>query len=51
MQLEYMASPTKDVFIRADLGLMEDVQYRKQALYRPIKKKAFGLSLHIRQRV
>ena len=54
MQLEYMFSPKKDLFIRADLGLLEEMfgGIGGQALYRPIKKKyAFGLSLHrVRQR-
>ncbi len=54
MQLEYMASPLKDVFLRADLGLLEEMfgGVGGQLLYRPIEKRyAFGLSLHrVRQR-
>ncbi len=54
MQVEYMFSPMKDVFIRADFGLLEEMfgGFGGQALYRPINKRyAFGLSLHrVRQR-
>jgi len=49
MQLEYMFSPFKDVFVRADFGIFEEMfgGYGGQALYRPVDKKyAFGLSLH-----
>jgi len=54
MQLEYMFSPLKDVFVRTDVGLMEEMfgGIGGQILYRPIKKKyALGFSLHkVRQR-
>ncbi len=54
MQIEYMFSPLKDVFVRADFGLLEEMfgGFGGQALYRPIDKRyAFGLSLHqVRQR-
>lgn len=54
MQLEYMFSPLKDVFVRTDVGLMEEMfgGIGGQILYRPIKKKyAIGFSLHkVRQR-
>ncbi len=54
MQLEYMFSPMKDLFIRTDFGLLEEMfgGYGGQALYRPIHKQyAFGLSLHrVKQR-
>ncbi len=54
MQLEYMFSPMKDVFVRTDFGILEEMfgGFGGQALYRPIDKRyAFGLSLHrVRQR-
>tara|TARA_B100000579_G_scaffold437960_1_gene470334 strand:- start:707 stop:2833 length:2127 start_codon:yes stop_codon:yes gene_type:complete len=54
MQLEYMFSPAKDVYVRADLGLLEEMfgGLGGQVLYRPIKKRyAFGMSLHrVKQR-
>ncbi len=54
MQLEYMFSPFKDIFVRADFGLFEEMfgGIGGQALYRPMDKRyAFGLSLHrVRQR-
>jgi len=54
MQLEYMFSPIKDVFIRTDLGLMEEMfgGVGGQILYRPINKRyALGMSMHrVRQR-
>jgi hypothetical protein len=54
MQLEYMFSPTKDLFVRTDIGLMEEMfgGIGGQVLYRPISKKyALGFSLHrVRQR-
>ena len=54
MQMEYMFSPLKDLFIRGDLGLLEEMfgGFGGQVLYRPIKKRyAFGISAHrVRQR-
>ncbi len=54
MQLEYMYSPIRDVFLRADFGLLEEMfgGFGGQVLYRPIDKKyALGMSLHrVRQR-
>lgn len=54
MQLEYIFSPFKDIFVRTDLGLLEEMfgGVGGQILYRPIEKRyAFGLSLHkVRQR-
>ena len=54
MQLEYMFSPLKDVFVRTDLGLLEEMfgGFGGQVLYRPIESNyAVGMSLHrVRQR-
>ena len=54
MQLQYMASPWKDVFIRADLGLLETMfaGVGGEVLYRPFNRRvAFGVSAHrVRQR-
>ena len=54
MQLQYMASPWEDVFVRADLGLLENMfaGVGGEILYRPFNKRvAFGLSAHrVRQR-
>ena len=54
MQLEYMFSPKKDLFVRTDFGLLEEMfgGVGGQILYRPIEKRyAFGMSLHrVRQR-
>ncbi len=54
MQLEYFFTPYKDVFIRTDIGLLEEMfgGLGGQALYRPFSKKyALGLSLHrVKQR-
>ena len=54
MQLEYMFSPIRDVYVRTDFGLLEEMfgGVGGQVLYRPIKKRyAFGISLHrVRQR-
>ena len=54
MQLEYFYSPYKDVFLRADIGLLEEMfaGYGGEILYRPFNKRmAFGLSLHkVKQR-
>ena len=53
-KLEYMASPMKDLFLRADLGMMEEMfgGVGGEILYRPFTKKyALGLTLHkVRQR-
>ena len=49
MQLEYMFSPFKDIFVRSDIGLLEEMfgGLGGQILYRPIEKRyAFGLSMH-----
>jgi len=54
MQLEYFASPYKDIFLRLDLGLFEEMfgGYGGELLYRPFNKRtAFGLSAHrVKQR-
>lgn len=54
MQIEYMFSPVKDVYVRTDFGILEEMfgGLGGQALYRPIDKKyALGFSLHrVRQR-
>ena len=54
MQLQYMASPLKDVFFRADLGLLENMfaGVGGEILYRPFDRNiALGLSAHrVRQR-
>ena len=54
MQLEYMSSPFKDVFFRADFGYFEEMfgGYGGEIFYRPFHSKAsFGLSIHkVRQR-
>ena len=54
MQLEYMFSPRKDIFVRTDLGLLEEMfgGVGGQVLYRPIEKTyALGFSAHrVRQR-
>ena len=54
MQLEYFASPYKDIFLRLDLGLFEEMfgGYGGELLYRPFNKRtAFGLSVHrVKQR-
>ncbi len=49
MQLEYMFSPYKDVFIRTDLGLLEEMfaGYGGEVLYRPFEKNySIGFSAH-----
>jgi len=49
MQLEYLFSPIKDVFVRGDFGYLEEMfaGFGGEILYRPIEKKiALGLSLH-----
>ncbi len=54
MQLEYMFSPLKDVYVRTDIGILEEMfgGIGGQALYRPIDKQyALGFSIHrVRQR-
>jgi len=49
MQLQYMFSPYKDVFIRTDLGLLEEMfaGYGGEVLYRPFEKNySIGFSAH-----
>ena len=54
IQLQYMYSPLKDVFFRADLGLLEEMfgGVGGEVLYRPFTKNySLGLSLHkVKQR-
>lgn len=54
MKLEYMFSPYKDIFVRADLGLLEEMfaGVGGEILYRPFNRNsAIGLSAHqVRQR-
>ncbi|MBL6900422.1 MAG: YjbH domain-containing protein [SAR86 cluster bacterium] len=54
IQLEYFASPSKDVFTRLDIGLLEEMfgGIGGEVLYRPFKKQySIGLSMHkVRQR-
>jgi len=54
MQLQYMFSPLKDVYFRADLGLLEEMfgGVGGEVLYRPFTKNySLGLSLHkVKQR-
>ena len=54
MQLEYMFSPYKDVYVRADFGLLEEMfgGLGGELLYRPFKKNySLGFSLHrVKQR-
>ena len=54
MQLEYMSSPLKDVFIRMDFGLLEEMfaGYGGEVLYRPFEKNySIGFSAHrVKQR-
>jgi len=54
MKFEYMNSPLKDVFFRAELGLFEEMfgGVGGEILYRPFDKRwALGLTLHkVRQR-
>ncbi len=53
-QLEYMYSPLKDIFIRADIGLLEEMfgGIGGEIFYRPFEKRySFGLTLHkVKQR-
>ncbi len=49
MKFEYMFSPMKDVYLRADFGILEEMfaGIGGEVLYRPFSRKsAFGLSLH-----
>ena len=49
MQLEYLSSPIKDVFVRADFGYLEEMfaGFGGEILYRPIERKiALGISAH-----
>ena len=49
MQLEYMFSPRRDVFVRGDLGYLEEMfaGFGGEILYRPVENRvAVGLSLH-----
>jgi hypothetical protein len=54
MKLEYMFSPYKDIFIKADMGLLEEMfaGVGGEILYRPFKRNyALGLNLYrVRQR-
>ena len=54
LKLEYMYSPLKDVYFRADLGLLEEMfgGLGGEILYRPFAENyAFGITMHrVRQR-
>jgi hypothetical protein len=54
MKLEYMFSPFKDIYMRADLGLIEEMfgGFGGEILYRPIDNNySLGLSIHrVKQR-
>jgi hypothetical protein len=54
MKLEYMFSPFKDIYMRADLGLIEEMfgGFGGEILYRPIDNDySLGLSIHrVKQR-
>ena len=54
MKLEYMFSPYKDIFVRTDLGLLEEMfaGIGGEVLYRPINSNsAIGITAHqVRQR-
>jgi hypothetical protein len=54
MQLEYMSSPVKDVFIRADFGLLENMfgGFGGEILYRPFEERySLSFSMHrVKQR-
>ena len=54
LQIEYMFSPLRDVFVRADLGYFEEMfgGLGGEVLYRPLESKgALGLSVHkVKQR-
>ena len=54
MHLEYFYSPFKDIFVRGDLGILEEMfaGYGGEVLYRPFNRKfAVGLTMHkVRQR-
>ncbi len=53
-QLEYLDSPMKDLYVRADLGIFEEMfgGIGGEVLYRPFHRKfAFGFTLHkVKQR-
>ena len=49
LELQYFSSPAKDIFLRFDLGIMEEMfaGYGGEALYRPFDKSYhLGFSLH-----
>ena len=49
MQLEYFSSPYDDVYLRADLGILEEMfsGFGGEILFRPFEKKtSYGLSMH-----
>lgn len=54
MQLQYFDSPVNDLFVRLDIGLMEEMfaGLGGEILYRPFNRSsAFGISIHkVRQR-
>jgi hypothetical protein len=54
MQLEYMISPFKDLYLRGDFGILEEMfgGIGGEMLYRPFKKKySLGLKVHrVKQR-
>ena len=54
MQFTYFSSPFKDIFLRLDLGLFEEMfgGYGGEILYRPFnKRRSYGLSVHrVKQR-
>ncbi len=54
LQLQHFSSPKKDIFLRLDAGILEEMfaGFGGEMLYRPFNKRySFGLSLHkVRQR-
>jgi len=54
MQLEYFYSPFRDIFLRADIGILEEMfaGFGGEILYRPFDRRiALGLSMHrVKQR-
>ena len=54
LQIQYFFSPLKDLYFRADLGILEEMfgGFGGEVYYRPIHSKlAYGLSLHkVKQR-
>ena len=54
LKFEYMSSPSKDIFLRLDLGYLEEMfgGIGGEVLYRPFNSRnSFGLSMHrLRQR-